>query len=181
MTSSTSSERKIVLDMVQTQLEESEKENKRLKVKLEKVRKEKEEETELFNKKVEKLQEQFLEVEERVKLKDIKIDEFRKNKESSSHKLYVDLEQQNDELKKHLHLKIEELQKVSNQLEETVVETETIYESLEIQESLNNKSSESLWSQICSCMRCSLVIIFSVALIITILVVLPLKITFTKK
>ena len=69
MTSSTSSERRIVLDVIQTQLEEREKENKRLKMKLKEVMKEKEEETELFNKKVEKLQEQFLEVEERVKLK----------------------------------------------------------------------------------------------------------------
>ena len=82
--------------MVQTQLEESEKENKRLKVKLEKVRKENEEETDLFNKKVETLQEQFLEVEERVKLKDLKIDELRKSTEGSSHKLYAYLEQQND-------------------------------------------------------------------------------------
>ena len=49
-----------------------------MKRKLEKVRKEKEEETELFNKKVEELQEKFLEVEEMVKLKDLRIEELKK-------------------------------------------------------------------------------------------------------
>ena len=150
-------------------------------MKLKEGRKEKEEETELFNKKVEKLQEQFLEVEERVKLKDLKIEELRKKAEDSCHKLHVDLDQQNDKLNERLDLKGEELKNLSPQLEETAVETETIYESLEFQESLKRKSSKSLWTQICSCVRCSVVIIFSVALILVILVVLPLKITFSRK
>ena len=123
---STSSERRIVLDVIQTQLEESEKENKRLKMKLKEVRKEKEEETELFNKKVEKLQEQFLEVEERVKLKDLKIEELRKRTEESCDKLHIDLEQQKDDSRKHLDSKVEELQSFSIQLDKRAVETETL-------------------------------------------------------
>ena len=115
------------------------------------------------------------------KLNDLKLEELRKKTEDSCDKLHIELEQRKDESKKHLESKVEELQSLSTPLEETAVETETVYESLEFQESLKMKSSQSLWVQICSCVRCSIVIIFSVALIIAILVVLPLKITFSKK
>jgi hypothetical protein len=50
-----SGERRIVIDVLQAQLEDKERENKMMKMKLEEVRKQKEEETELFNKKVEQL------------------------------------------------------------------------------------------------------------------------------
>ena len=51
-----SGERRIVIDVLQAQLEDKERENNMMKMKLEDVRKEKEEETEVFNKKVEELQ-----------------------------------------------------------------------------------------------------------------------------
>ena len=92
-------ERRIVIDVLQAQLEDKEKENKMMEMKLEEVRTQKEEETELFNKKVEELQEKFLEVEERVKLKDLKIEELKKRSEDPGNKLYVDFKKRNEELK----------------------------------------------------------------------------------
>ena len=180
VSSISSGEKRIVIDVLQAQLEDMGRENKMMKMKMREVRKEKEEETELFNKKVEELQEKFLKVEERVKLKDLRIEELKKRSKDPVNKSYVDLERRNEELKKQLDKKVQEVQKLTHQLEEKAIDTETVYESLEFQDSLKPKASKSHCKQLCSCFRCSIVIIFSVSIIISILVVLPLKIILSK-
>ena len=53
-------------------------------------------------------------------------------------------------------------------------DTVTVYESLSDDVSLVKRKS--CCKQLCSCVRCSIVICFSIAIVIALLVVLPLKI-----
>ena len=158
--------------MLQTQLQEKEKENKSLMISLEEIRKEKEQEMELFNKKVEELQEKFLEVEEKVKLKNLKIDELQKKSQE-----YYKLKEVNEELKYALENKEVEVKEVSDHLGGAITDSETIYESLEFQESQVSKKPKTYCRQFSSCLRKSIVIIFGIAIVVSILVVLPLKMT----
>ena len=51
----------------------------------------------------------------------------------------MDLKQRNEEMKNQLHKKVQEVQKLSHWLEEIAIDTETVYESLEFQDSLKIK------------------------------------------
>ena len=78
-----------------------------------------------------------------MKLKDVRIEELKKRSKDPGNRLYVDLEQRNEELKKQLDKKVQEVQKLSHRLEEISVDTETVYESLEFQEFMKTKTSKS--------------------------------------
>jgi len=175
---STSSSRGIVLDVLQTQLEDLGRENKHIRRKLEETRKEKENEAEQFQIKVKELQEKFREVEKKVKEKDVKI-------QTSSNKGFEDmtltkmniLKQENKYLGQELYKKCQQLEEIQTQLKIGPVDAESLYESLNF-EKCSEERKKSCCSQCCSCLRCSVVILFSVALVIVLAFVLPLKILF---
>ena len=83
-----------------------------------------------------------------MKLKDLRIEELKKRSKDPGNKLYVDVEQRNEKLKKQLDKKVQEVQKLSHRLEEIAIDTETVYESLEFQDSLKPKASKSHCKQL---------------------------------
>jgi len=167
-----------VLDVLQTQLEDLGRENKHIRRKLEETRKEKENEAEQFQIKVKELQEKFREVEKKVKEKEATI-------QNNTHKGFDDvtltkmniLKQENKYLGQELYKKCQQLDDLQQQLKTLPVDSESLYESLNFEKCPEEKR-KSCCAQCCSCLRCSVVILFSVALVIVLAFVLPLKILF---
>jgi len=174
---STSSGRGIVLDVLQTQLEDLGRENKHIRRKLEETRKEKENEAEQFQFKVKELQEKFREVEKKVKDKDFKIQNNSKGFEDLTLTKMNILKQENKYLGQELYKKCQQLEDLQNHLKIPQVDTESLYESLNFDKNPEVKK-KSCCKQCCSCLRCSVVILFSVALVIVLAFILPLKILF---
>ena len=107
---STTSSRGIVLDVLQTQLEDLGRENKHIRRKLEETRKEKENEAEQFQFKVKELQEKFREVEKKVKDKDFKIQNNSKGFEDLTLTKMNILKQENKYLGQELYKKCQQLE-----------------------------------------------------------------------
>jgi len=175
---STSSSRGIVLDVLQTQLEDLGRENKHIRRKLEETRKEKENEAEQFQIKVKELQEKFREVERKVKEKDVKIKNTNNRgfEDVTLTKMNI-LKQENKYLGQELYKKCQQLEELQTHLKLPPVDAESLYESLNF-EKCSEERKKSCCKQCCSCLRCSVVILFSVALVIVLAFVLPLKILF---
>lgn len=175
---SSSSSRGIVLDVLQTQLEDLERENKRIRRKLEDTRKEKEDEAELFQSKVKELQAKFCEVEKKVKDKDSKL--YCKSDDNLTLTKMNILKQENKYLGQELYKKCQQLEDLQSHLKIKQVDSESLYESLNFDNHPEVKK-KSCCKQFSSCIRCSVVILFSVALVIVLAFVLPLKILFGEK
>jgi len=163
--------------VLQTQLDDLERENKRIRRKLDETRKEKEDEAALFQIKVKELQEKFREVEKKVKERESKFDNGSPQFEDLTLTKMSILKQENKYLGQELYKKCQQLEDLQNNLKIEQTDTESLYESLNFEKG-PVKKRKSCCKQFSSCIRCSVVIIFSVALVIALAVVLPLKILF---
>jgi len=177
--SSSSSSRRIVLDVLQTQLEDLEKENKRIRQKLDEARQEKKDEAELFQIKVKELQDKFCQVEKKIKDKERKFDNQDLKCEVSTLSKMNILRQENKYLGQELYKKCQQIEDLQKHYKIEEPDTESMYESLNF-EKKSTKNTKSCCRQFSSCLRCSVVITFSVALVIALGFVLPLKIIFAE-
>jgi len=176
--SQSSQDRAVVLDLLQTQVEDHEREVARLVKLLEQERKEKEEEAEVFHKKVQELQQRFAEVEEAVRLKEERGDEGEKEQLK-----VVELVRENDELREEVERRRVEVEGLLRERSEgwraRGRSEETLYESLSYQE-LHQRSSKGWKEQVTSCARASVLILVLISLILAVTIVLPLKILFAR-
>ena len=160
------------VDMLQTQLLYLEEQNKNMTKKLDELIKEKKSESDLFQKKVQQLQEKFLVIEKQVKEKDLTVNTTNPRCEISSLTKINRLKQENDLLGRELYRKSQELHELQLSVQPEIIESETIYESI-------NLDKETSFCQDCSsCFQCSIVIICILAIVIALVFVLPLKILF---
>ena len=158
-------------------MEDLERENKRIRRKLEETKKEKEDEAEQFQVKVKELQEKFKELERKIKDKDKKAYIDNEHLELPTLSKMNILKQENKYLGQELYKKSQELDELKCQLKAQNADDESLYESLNF-DSHPLPEGKSCCKQVSSCLRCSIVIMFSVALVVILAFVLPLKILF---
>merc|ERR1712241_690303 len=140
---------RIVLDLLQTKSEDAERENCQLKLEIERLKREISSDTVAFNMKVVELQNKFHRVEEEIIMKNMEIARLKNSK--------------------------------WNTIQSNVTETEILEDTLRpgmfsaIYSSLNiNYSSKPFTKQVQSCLRQSVVICITVAIIILLTVVIPI-------
>jgi len=171
------SSRGIVLDVLQTELEYLEKENKHVRRQLEETRKEKDDEAELFQLKVKELQEQFSQVEKKIKEKDYKQENGSLEAQNLTLTKMNILKQENKYLGQELYKKCQQLEALQEHLNIEQIDSESMYESLNFDKD-SVKKKKSCCKQFSTFLQCSIVILFSVGLIVVLAVVLPMKIIF---
>lgn len=146
-----------VLDVLQTRAEDAAKENTELRAEVARLKREVDSEAVMFNMKVAELRNQFHRVEEQIRMKNAEIERLRAG--DCDRSIVTETEILEDTLRSGVN-----------------VETSGIYTSLDL---VKPPAPAPLPHQVLSCLRQFIIIVASVAIIIVITIVIPLKIAFT--